>query len=819
MRTGALALLLVSAAIVGVCGYSALARIGQPFPGFFVWENGFVPAVGLSSWPGAQAGLRYHSWIERVEGEPFHTAHQIEDEVASRSPGSPIRYEARHEDELSELVVHTETFRLGHFAASTGVFLFDAVVLLLLAATMFYVGLSDPGARAVGLFALAQALYLAMSIDLFGPYRFRELYFFAAGFTPTATLFMISRFPVERRVSRVENALLVLAAAASVTFGLLSHAFFFTNREGLLGLDRLVHLAMAAGALVAFGFFTWHLRRGRSDAVRRRCQVVLLATLGGFLPTAVFLFAFYVGGVSLPFNFLAVPFVLFPIGIGYAVARHDLFDVDTVVKRTIVYTTLSGAVFAAYSIAINAFDAMFENATPLASRVAEGTFIVLLILAFDPSRRRMQDVVNRLYDRRRWVYRDVVRSAVRAFSTILDLEKLIPTVLALVDDTVQPTFAGIYTMTDGAAPRLRGALLHAPGSSASIDVHRDGAEAPELGDLALRAAESEVLTSQDPGGASLDDTGASVALGLALEGKPTGLLLVGPHRSGGRYTREDVDLLRTIAGQLAVAMQNAESFRTIDTLNRDLAGKNVELGGALDELRHAQDELVIKERLAAIGEIAGAVAHTIRNPLAGMRAAAQQAHIELESHPAGELVEYFVRETDRLSSRIDSLLDFARPYHVAPQPSSLAEIGLRAADQVRGRASSRRIRIEVSAGDAPAFVDPVLFEQLAVELIANAVDASPDDSVVAVATGRHGSSSFLEVCDHGPGIPEERRERMFRMFFTTKPKGTGVGLATVRRIADAHRATIHVDDAPGGGARLRVSVPDAEAQDSYFESR
>jgi signal transduction histidine kinase len=806
---GALATAL-AAVVVAVCGVEAVARIGHPFPGFFVWENGFVPAVGLPSWSGAASGLDYHSWIESVDGRPFASVDDIDAAVRANPAGSPVRYGERRGDATREVTVPTEVFGAGHFAVSTGVFLFDAVVLLALAGVMFFVGAGDPGARAVGWFALVQSLYLATSIDLFGPYRFREAYFFFAGLTPTATLLMVSRFPVERRVSAPENAALALAAAGSLAFGVLSNASFRSGHDMLLLLDRLVHLGMAAGALAAFAFFAWHFFRGRSGAVRRRCQVVLLASMGGFLPTMVFLLAFYVGGVSLPFNFLAVPFVLFPLGIGYAVGKHDLFDVDTIVKRTIVYTTLSAGVFAAYTLAINLFDALFENAAPAVSRLAEGGVIVVLLLLFDPSRRRLQEVVNRLYDRRRWVYRDVVRSAVRAFSTILDLDRLIPTVLGLVDDTVQPTFACIYTIDGGAGPRLRGGLLHPPGGDTSIEVDRDGAEAPEFAALAARAAEREIVTAQEPDGAALESFGASVALGLALEGRPTGLLLVGPSRSGVMYTREDLDLMRTIAGQLAVAMQNAESYRTIDTLNSDLAGKNVALGDALTDLREAQDELVIKERLAAIGEIAGAVAHTIRNPLAGMRMTAQQASIELSGHPVTELVDAFVRETDRLSSRIDSLLDFARPFHVARKATSLAEVARRAAEQVRGRASARRVAVDDSGveGDAPAFADPALFEQLLIELVANAVDASPDGGRVTVAAWRRGDASFVEVCDSGPGIPEERRERMFKMFYTTKAKGTGIGLATVKRIADAHQATIEVGDAPGGGARFLVTVPD-----------
>ncbi len=823
LATGTLAAL--AAVVVLACGVSALTLVGRPFAGFFVWENGFVPAVGLPTWSGAAAGLAYHSWIEGVDGRPLASVADIEAAVSSRPAGAKVRYLARSGDLAREVTVPTEIFSAWHFAASTGVYLFDAVVLLLLAATMFYVGATEAGPRAVGLFALVQSLYLATATDLFGPYRFRELYFFVAGLTPTATLFMISRFPVERRVGRAENASLAAALAGSVAFGAWSNAYFHGNREGLLLLDRLVHLAMATSALAAFAFFAWQFRHGRSGAVRRRCQVVLLASVGGFLPTMVFLVAFYAGGFSLPFNFLAVPFVLFPIGIGYAVARHDLFDVDRIVKRTIVYTTLSSGVLAAYSIAIGAFDALFENATPVASRVAEGVVIIALIVVFDPSRRRLQETVDRLYDRRRWVWRDVVRQAVRAFSTILDLDRLIPTVLGLVDDSVQPTFAGIYTIGSDGVPRLRGALLHPPGESATIDVDRDGAAAPEFAELARLTAPREALTLHDPDAEVLAATGAEVALALALEGRPTGLLLVGPRRSGVPYPKEDLDLLRTIAGQLAVAMQNAESFQTIANLNRELAGTNVELSGALEELREAQDELVVKERLAAVGEIAGAVAHTIRNPLAGMRAAAQQAHIELAEHPAAELVDYFVRETDRLSSRIDSLLDFARPFHVAPKPCCLAEIARHAAGQVRGRARERGIAVDDAGapGPAPAVVDPALFEQLAVELIANAVDASPDGGRVVVAAGVDEGASFLEVRDSGPGIPEDRRERMFRMFFTTKAKGTGIGLATVKRIADAHHAGIEVTDGVGGGAVFRVTTgrppSDAAAQDSYLDSR
>lgn len=824
------AMAVVVLAIVGICGFSGIARVGQPFAGFFVWENGFVPAVGLPTWNGSASGLIYHSWLESIDGRPFDTVSALTSAVAERPIGSPVALEASFEGRRYQVAVPTQRFDFEAFAVSTGVFLFDAVVLAVLGVVMLWVKPGDAGAQAVAAFAFVQALFLATSIDLFGPYRFRSLYFFFAGLTPTATLWMLSRFPLQRTRHAWENAALGVALAASLAFGILSNLWFFTNRAGLLALDTLIHMAMAASALSAFAFFAWHFRRATNQLVRQRCKVVLLGSLGSFLPTMVFLVAFYGGLMSLPFNFLAVPFVLFPIGIGYAVAKHDLFDVDTIIKRTVVYATLSTMVFGFYSAAIGVFDFVFSNATPVASRTAEGVVILFLVLATNPSRQRIQEIVNRLYDRRRYEYRDVVRSASRAFTTILGFDTLMPAVLTLIDETLQPTFADIYTMDWSGIPRLRGRLTHAPGDTAEVHAIAVEVLEPTLSALAVEAARREILTDPaaigavsgvDTSGWIDEGAGSSLAAGMALEGHPVGLVLVGPRRAGGLYTKEDIDLLRTIASQLAIALRNAESFKTIESLNQDLEGKNVALHDALVDLRQAQDELIIKERLAAVGEIAGAVAHTIRNPLAGMRATAQQASIELGEHPSAELVDFFVRETDRLSARIDALLDFSRPFHRDAKPSSLGDIAREAVSQVRARAAAKQqvINVETAAQATLAPIDPVLFEQLTIELLANAVDAAPEGGRIAIAVGSADGIAWLEVRDSGPGIAAAKRDELFRLFFTTKPRGTGIGLATVKKIADAHGGSVAVTTAPEGGACFRVEVPDRLAQASYLESR
>ncbi len=103
-----------------------------------------------------------------------------------------------------------------------------------------------------------------------------------------------------------------------------------------------------------------------------------------------------------------------------------------------------------------------------------------------------------------------------------------------------------------------------------------------------------------------------------------------------------------------------------------------------------------------------------------------------------------------------------------------------------------------------ADVDPDLFEQLWTELLSNAVAAAGRSGRVVTNWGRRERGVWLEVRDNGPGVPEDKKSQLFRLFFTTKPEGTGIGLATVKKVADRHGALVEVFDAAEGGAGFRV---------------
>ena len=813
----------LASAIMLICAINSAERIGKPFPGFFVWENLFVPAVGESSWTGVASGLRYHSWVRAVDGQEVGNASEFNSLLASRSIGEAVEYELEKDGVAYSITTRLMAMDFRAWASVLGIYLTEALALLVLGLVVLYMKPGNKGAQSLFIFCVVLSLYIATSTDLFGPYLFRVPYFFLVTAQPAGICYMLSHFPLGRQRSPAEPWLIGVVVLAGLSIGAASNYAFYGHPTLLMALDRVTHVLMASFATGGILFFGWQFYRTRNPLARQRAKLVALGTGGAFIFPAVMLTVVYTRGIAFPMNFLTIFFVLFPISIGYAIAQHDLFHIDRVIKRALVYFVLSGLVFGTYTITISVFDYFFENATAVASRTAEGVLILALLLLTNPSRARIQNLVDRFYDRRRYNYRDVVGSASRTFTTILDFEKLVRMALTLIDETIQPEFVQLYTIDGMGAASLRGRLDHRPKPEpvAQVDPQTQPDASLEPVTRALREADL-VTTATDPGDASSGETDASLALQalggdlalpMHLEERLVGLIIIGRKRAGGHHTGDDLELLRTVSDQLSIALENAQAYETIDLLNRDLELNNVALQDANRELREAEEELVQKERLAAIGMLAGAVAHAIRNPLAGIRAAAQLALLDLEGHMTEATITDVVSETDRLDDRITALLDFSKPFQPELRVVPLSEVAARAVRDTKPKAGEREVKIVLEeASHLPQMrIDPVLFGQAIAELVSNAIDASPAGTEVAVRAGRgtEGGTAiaWVEIEDAGPGIRKGQAERLFDLFYTTKPRGTGFGLATVKKIVEGHRGKILAYNGERGGACFRIVLP------------
>jgi two-component system, NtrC family, sensor histidine kinase HydH len=209
-----------------------------------------------------------------------------------------------------------------------------------------------------------------------------------------------------------------------------------------------------------------------------------------------------------------------------------------------------------------------------------------------------------------------------------------------------------------------------------------------------------------------------------------------------------------------------------------------------------------ERRLASLGEMSAVLAHEIRNPLASLKGNAQLLAASL---PAGDKprakAERVVDEAIRLERLTQDLLAFVRTGELVRAPVELAALARGAAAAVGGD-------VEVSVDNAPPTwsLDQPRMHQVLVNLLENAVAAGPPARIDL--RGQRGVL-VIEVSDKGPGVPAEERDKVFEPFFTNKKRGTGLGLAIARRIVEHHRGTLSVDDAPGGGARFRIEIPEA----------
>lgn len=232
-----------------------------------------------------------------------------------------------------------------------------------------------------------------------------------------------------------------------------------------------------------------------------------------------------------------------------------------------------------------------------------------------------------------------------------------------------------------------------------------------------------------------------------------------------------------------------------------------------DAVAATRARLAQSEKLAALGQLAAAIAHEVRNALGVIRSAAQELNEGLPASADADRASSFIAaEIDRLGSVVSSLLSFARPLRLAPSAVSVEALFDQALLLARKDLESKDIRISCAADAALPLVraDSDLAVQVLLELLSNAAAVVPRGGEVRLEARPAPEAVEIDVADSGPGVPEELRARIFEPFFTAREGGTGLGLAVARQIVEAHAGRIEVAERPGGGALFRVWLPAAE---------
>jgi two-component system sensor kinase FixL len=299
-------------------------------------------------------------------------------------------------------------------------------------------------------------------------------------------------------------------------------------------------------------------------------------------------------------------------------------------------------------------------------------------------------------------------------------------------------------------------------------------------------------------------------------GRSVNMLMPTPYRD--EHDRYMGDYLRTghkkiigIGRDVTGRRRDGSLFPVHLAVGEMAVGNERHFTGILHDLTpRVQLEEQVRERtaLARLGEMAAVIAHEVKNPLAAVRGAIQVIGKRLPSDSKdGPVITEIVARIDALDELIKDLLLFAR----TPQPRftqiDLAGLLRMTVDFLLADPAFRELRVEIEGGAPPTSGDPELLRIVFQNLLLNAAQAVQGRGSIRAVLSANGGMHRVTVSDTGSGLTAEAREHLFHPFFTTKSRGTGLGLPTAKRLIELHGGTISVDSVSGRGTTVTVNLP------------
>ena len=815
VRLCAVAIGLVGIVLATRTTLTSTGWIGRTFPGFLLLPNRVIPSIGLANWSGSTVDDLYQSQVVAVDGAPVLSGMEAYGKAAAKPPGSLVRYRLQKGGAEHDVEVATQGFELLDWVFLFGAYLLNSIVYLTCGLIVWILRPYSSLARAFLAFGVAWSAFFLTAMDLYGPATFHRVHYVMEPLASAAALQMVMLFPQPHRHQRWRFAGYLPALAIAIAYQIYLHQPSTFSTILMVDMLFLGAVGMFLGLRLIAEY--WY---GTSQLARQRVRVMTLGTLFGFgVPGAVLVASAVVWG-QVSMNIATFTPFLFALSIAYAIVKHDLLEIDAMVKRGAYYLLLTGAVGAAYMGAVVVFNSVLQQNAFTGSAAFPVLFTLVVLLVFNPLRSRLQAFVDRVFFRTQYDGAQMLATLGGQLGTALAWDRIATIVCDTVQAAIPNTATRLFVVSEGNTLRAVGT----------------GAEVPDI--LAHRLKPGRVVTAFDPPEvygdekehesirAALADLDAEIAVPLQFGTELTGVLTAGPKRSGLFYTAGDAGFLRAVAHQAAIALANAQSYEALVALNASLEERvrerTAQLEAAYHELKTAETHLVQSEKMASLGRLVAGVAHEINNPVSFISTSVAPLRRRLERvatagpddaarllAEAREIIDIMARGAERTTAIVRDLRSFSRLGEAARKPVDLQdciEVTLRLLE------SRWRDRLTIHrdyAAMPPVECDPGQVNQVFMNLLANACDATPAGGNIWVSTHLRGDDACVTIRDDGTGIPPESLGRIFEPFFTTKDVGggTGLGLAIAHGIVAAHGGRLEVESTPGAGATFRVVLP------------
>lgn len=812
-RPAVVAIAAVTLAIAAIIASNCAHWIGRTFPSFLVMENRVVASVTLGDWLTVDASRLFQHEIVAVDDVVVTSSTAVYEAVARRPAGAPVAYTLRAPDGgLRTEVVDSRRFSGWDFARLFGAYLFTGLAFVASGLVVFALKPESAAARGLLAAGLSVGFYALTGADLYGPHWFFRLHVAAESMATAGLIHLALVFPTDRLRGKPRGILALVYTPFVLLAAIYETTLASPPDYTLMHLVALSAHGLGAGAMILTT--GWEFARSRSPLIRRRIGVVTLGAFGGFLvPGAISAASALVGG-AVPVNAAAFTVFLFPVSIGYAIVRRDLFEIDAVLRQALSYVIVALGIALAYATAILLAGLLVPTRELIASSpVVLALANTLLVFLVVPLRARSQALVDRWFFRHAYDAPEALSELSGALATVESMEAVLRAAETTLGATLAPTIVDV---------RLR---------------ERDGrftraaATIPPAADVALPAELVERLAAggviaryewDDGSGRPLppawDELGAELLVPIRDARGLAGLLVLGGRRSGVAYAAPDVAFLRAVASQMALAIEDVR---------------------LLQRLEQKQASLMRADRLATLGRLTSGLAHEMGSPigavLSSLRVLDQLSHeyeasideptVSRDDHReiAAEMITTARNATEwaeRASAFLKRITNQSRdPHSQARQRFLVSTVVAETTALLAHRLRAAKARVDVEE-DQPALAlvgDPASLGQVLTNLIGNALDAYEDvgaaDRRLHVRIRREGRRIVVTVRDWAGGMVPEVLTRIFDELYTTKAvgRGTGLGLWISRNLVEqGFGGTLIAESTPGVGSVFVVTLTGAE---------
>ena len=769
-----MASVIITAALVwSVSLYSIASQIGHPFPGFFYSDDRIVSGFTPQDFTGWQAGLRPWDRIVAVNGQHWREMRRL---VREAGVGTPLIYTVERGDQRLQIAVPTMEFTpdiLWRFIP--GYLLFA----LLSLAVGIFVYARNPTGRLNRYLLLYLLVWAGIAGAVWEGYLSQQkwaaylLHPWTAITTAAGWIFFWS-FPADR--ARKEflarwpliPAFVALAAVFTVYFPLLFFLASYLDRPSLWRLylwsgtwGHFVVLALGSVVNKTVPLLQIALRKEAPRPIRQQAVVLLVGIslgLGGWI---TFLWAPGILHFPPPANtqWASIIATLYPLSIGYAVLRYQLFDIRVVVRKGLVYSLLTvtlTAVFLLFSLVIGHLFQLLTGRPSFLTALVPALFIAVL---FQPARTRIQAFVDRAFFRREYEVRQALTTFSRDLSTLRERGE----VVRLVLDTVAETLGA------------QGARLWLLGETSKVS---GASEVWNLAAWLTRERRLLLLFPDDvsPQAEELRRIGAMLAVPLLAGERLVGVLTLGEKHSGDLYTQEDLELLTTLAHSAALALENARLHEErMAILRQQLA--------LVTAAQEEERERIARELHDGLGPVLASL---------NLRLRTARKLLERDHHPvAGEIEE--------LAEQAQASIRDIRRLMYDLRPAALDELGLVPAlrEYLAHSQQEYGLTIEFTANEdrrLPTSVETALFRitQEGMNNVVRHAEAHRVEVVLLMDEAR----VMLRIADDGRGFdPEAPRS------------GTHLGLWSMRERVEQLGGQFEVASPPGRGTVVKAVIP------------